>query len=199
MNNRFHRAILMTIALAATLFISGCIDLGGSNQTQTTTANDKIKTYETSAFTISIPTEWEMIDAKQFTADVPKETIVVFRNNVKNETFTANIVIVKNSLQEPVDTLEYAKMVLNRQSTGLYDYKESRREEAKISIGGKDAQTFFTDFQAKKTAAENTVRYLQTYGVKDNAAYIVTGAASTKENDSIIKTIEDTVKSFKLK
>jgi len=196
----FPKRALLTI-LSGILFFSvaGCIDLGGSSSSQATPTDDKSKAYETAAFTITIPKEWEVIGEKQFTSIVPGETVVVFRNNVKNETFTANVVIIKNSLLEPVDNLEYAKMVLNREKTGLYDYKESRRDEAKISIGGKELPTFFADFQAKKSSEEKLVRYLQTYAVKDNAAYIVTGGASPKENDSTIKTIEEMVKSFKLK
>jgi hypothetical protein len=185
--------------LSMIFILGGCINLGGSGQAQTTATDEKSKTYETSAFTVTIPKEWEVIEAKNFTSDVPKETVVVFRNNVKNETFTANLVIVKNSLQESVDNVEYAKMVLNRQKTGLYDYKEARRDEIKLTVAGKETDAYFTDFSAKKSAEEKIVRYLQTYAVKDNNAYIATGAVSTKENDSVVKTVEDMVKSFRLK
>jgi len=199
MKNQSPKKIMIASALAALFFLGGCINLSGSSPSQTTPADEKNKTYETSAFTISIPTEWEVIESKQFTSEVPPETVVVFRNNVKNETFTANVVIVKNALQTAEPTLEYAKMVLNRQQSGLVNYKETRRDDAKVSIGGKDTDTFLAEFQAKKTASDQTVRYIQTYAVKDNAAYIVTGAMSTQENDSTAKTIEDMVKSFKLK
>jgi hypothetical protein len=191
---------ILSVALSAILFLSlgGCFNLGGSQTTQKP-VDERSKVYETNEFTITVPKTWEVIEKKDFTSDVPAETVVVFRNNVKNETFTANMVIVKNTLQEPIATLEYAKMVLNRQKSGLYDYKESRRDETKITIGGNEDPTFFTLFEAKKSTEENSVRYLQTYGIKGKSAYIVTGAVSTQENDSVVKDIENMVKSFKLK
>lgn len=195
----FNKFASTFLAVTSILLLSSCINLGGTQSATTSSTDERIKTYDTSEFTISVPKEWEIIDKKQFTDEVPPETIVVFRNNVKNETFTANLAVIKNNLQGPVDTLEYAKMVLNRQKSGLFDYKESTRDEYKVSIGGKDTATYFSTFEAKKTANDKLVKYIQTYAVKDNAAYIITGAVSTKENDSVIKTIEDMVKSFKLK
>lgn len=185
--------------IIGSLTLAGCFNFGSGSTTQTPKTDATTKVYETGDFTITVPVAWEVIEKKDFTSDVPTQTVVVFRNNVKNETFTANIVIINNALQQPVETLEYAKMVNNRQKSGLYDYKETTHEDFKISIGGNDVNTYFVGFEAKKTAAENAVRYLQTYAVKGNNAYIVTGALSPAENDSVAKTIEDAVKSFKLK
>jgi hypothetical protein len=199
MKQWFSKKIMIAISLTSLVYFGGCINLSGSPQSQTTPADEKNKIYETNAFTISVPKEWEIIESKQFTAEVPPETVVVFRNNVKNETFTANVVIIKNTLLSAKTTLEYAKMVLNRQQSGLIDYKESKRDEVKVKIAGQDTNTLLAEFQAKKSASDQMVRYIQTYAVKENNAFIVTGAMSTKENDSIAKTIENMIKSFQLK
>jgi hypothetical protein len=194
------RHFILTASILSLLILSGCLNFGGDSSGEPAkTANENTITYDTGEFSIVVPKDWEIIESKDFTSEVPNETVVVFRNNVKNENFTANVNIVRNALQEPVSTLDYAKMVLNREKNGLYNYKESRRDSVKISIGGTETDTFFVLFEAKKSADDKNIRYLQTYGVKGDSAYIVTGAASPQEDANMIKTIEDTVKSFKLK
>lgn len=194
------KQIIRILLPIITIFVlSGCFDLGGSKPAETKPIDERSLLYETSEFSITIPKTWEVIEKKDFTSDVPAETVVVFRNNVKNENFTANVVVVKNNLLEPIVTLEYAKMVKNRQKAGLIDYKESRQDESKITIGTTEEPTYFNLFEAKKSAQDKLVRYLQTYAVKGNSAYIITGAVLPTENDATVKTIEDTVKTFKLK
>jgi hypothetical protein len=193
------RGFIWVASILSVLTLSGCINLSGGTSGGTNTTTDQTQLYETSGFSITIPKSWDIIEKKDFTSEVPEETQVVFRNNVKNENFTANVNIVKNALQQPVSTADYANMVLNREKTGLFDYKESRKDPVKISIGGTDTDTFFVLFEAKKSTGDNVVRYLQTYGVKSDSAYIVTGAVSPQENAAMVSTIETVVKSFKLK
>lgn len=187
--------MLAAFVLVAVFVFGGCFNLGGGGTTTDTTS----KVYETNEYAIKIPREWEVIGKNEFTSEVPPETDVVFRNNVKNETFTANVVIVKNTLQENLPTLEYAKRVYNRQQSGLYDFKEVKKDPFKIKIGGKEEETFFLRFEARKSLDEQPVRYFQTYAVKGNNAYIITGGTSLQENEATAKLIEDTVKSFVLK
>jgi hypothetical protein len=194
------RQLILTVSTLSLLTLSGCINLGGGTTTPTKTATDQTtQVYETNEFSISIPKGWEIIEKKDFTSDVPATTQVVFRNNVKNETFTANVNIVKNTLQQTTSTTDYANMVLNREKTGLYNYTQSGKEQTKISIGGTETDTLLTLFEAKESTSANTVRYLQTYGVKSENAYIVTGSISPKENETVLTTIESIVKSFKIK
>jgi len=192
----FRRSLSIIFLSLLVLSLGGCFNFGGS----TTKSEDaRNQTYENSEISIQIPKEWETIEKKDFTSDVPAVTLVVFRNNVKNETFTANVNIVSNPLQETVDSVEYAKLVYNRQKNGLYDFQELKREDLKIKIGGKDTATTYLVFTAKKATDQPDVKYLQVYAVKNNLAYIVTGAVSPKENDVTVQTIESIVKSFQLK
>jgi hypothetical protein len=191
---------VLAIATLSIFVLGGCFNFGGSSPVSgTKTVDERSKLYDTNDFSAVIPKDWEIISKAEFTAGVPEETEVVFRNNVKNEDFTANVNIVKNNLQEPISTVEYAKRVGNRQNTGLYNYKESKNDPIKISIGDKEVDSFYRLFEAQKGPDEKLVRYMQIYGVKGDSAYIITGAVSPKENDAVIKTIEDIVKSFKLK
>ena len=190
--NKFIKFSLLFLIIIS---IGGCFSFGGDSD-QEQPAEEGYTTYRTDNFSIDVPSKWDVINQDEFTSDVPEVTVVVFRNNVKNETFTANVNIVARKLQEPIDSLEYAKMVVNRQSSGLIDYRELSKEEVKISGGETD--TLLTIFEARKNADDNLVKYIQTYGVRGDTALIVTGAVSPQESESVVQTIEKIVKSFSL-
>jgi len=191
---------IITILAVSPLLLGGCLNFGGGKQTPSTIAEDQTnRVYETPEFAVKFPRVWDLIEKKDFTADVPQETVVVFRNNVKNEDFTANINVVRNVLQNQKETLEYAKEVIQRQMTGLYEYKELKRDSTKITINGQQVDTYFLIFEAKKDLADQPARFIQTFGVKGNNGYIIMGAVSTKEDAGVQKTVEDIVKSFTVK
>ena len=125
--------------------------------------------------------------------------MVIIRNNVKNETFTANVNIVKRGLEQATDSTQYANLVGNRQKSGLVDYDEVKKEESGVTIGDQKTPSYFVVFNARKTTQDQLIRYWQTYAIKDNFAYIITGASSTNESESTSKIIENIVKSFRLR
>jgi hypothetical protein len=191
--------ILPTILIVSVLSFSGCFGSGGDGPDTEEPSDTGFTVYATNQFEIDVPSEWEVIDRKDFTSEVPNETVVVFRNNVKNETFTANVNIVANNLQKPVSSLEYAKLVNNRQKSGLIEYSEKSKDEIKIRIGDQEVDTFLTAFEARIGTDDNLVRYIQTYGVQGSTAYIVSGAVSPSESESVVQRVEKIVKSIRLK
>ena len=68
------------IALTA-LSLAGC---GGSGTQQKPTSDERSRVIENTEYTMRIPREWDTIESKDFTSDVPQETAIVVRNNVKN-------------------------------------------------------------------------------------------------------------------
>jgi len=192
MTKLFKYILLVAMVLA----FSGCFSFGGDEDAQTT--EEGFTTYKTANFSVDVPSAWDVLNQDEFTSDVPDVTVVVFRNNVKNETFTANVNIVAKQIQEAVSSDEYAKLVVNRQSSGLVDYSEISKDSAKVMIGGSEADTLLTKFEARKDVDDNLVRYIQTYGVKGNTAFIVTGAISPQESESVVQLVEKVVKSFAL-
>ncbi len=188
----FNFSILAFTVIA----LSGC---GGSSTQQQTAANNQSRVIDNTEFTMTIPREWDVIESKDFTSDVPPETIIVVRNNVKNENFTANVNIVRRNLQATEASLDFAKEVINRQKTGLLNYKEDKNETAKIQIAGKPNDTYLETFEGKKDAQSDLIDFYQTYAVKGNYAYIVTGSYSPQETNDNINTVQTIVKSFTLK
>lgn len=194
---------LIAIALVVpALFFSGCFSVDNSGGSTTTSAQGQgsnlTKTYNNNQFAFSFPADWDVIEQKDFTSDIPRETQVVVRNNLKNDTFTANVNVVKNDLQATQSSLDYAKEILNRQKTGLLDYKETKREIIQIPVGGQNTETYYTEFEARLNQTDPVTRFFQTYAVKDKAGYIIMGASSTQENTAVIDKVSAAVKSFKV-
>lgn len=189
---------LFPLIILSLFSLSGCFNFFEEETSQTDTSLIT-STYQTTDFTITIPNDWEVIDQNDFTADVPPETLVVFRNNVKNETFTANVNIVQRGLQENVSAAEYANLVNNRQKSGLIDYNETRKENITLPFGDQQVDSYFIAFEARKSTSDSLTRYVQTYAVRNSSAFIITGAFSPQENDVTSQTIENIVRSFQLK
>lgn len=196
--NLSKKILISTVALTI-LVLGGCSS--GSTTTPKTSDDDKTRIIDNAQydFNVRIPREWDVIEAKDFTSEVPKQTVIVFRNNVKNEDFTANVNVIRNTLQTPRETLDYAKQVLNRQKGGLYNYRETARDLVQVSITGKKVDTYLTHFEAKKDPASELTKFVQTYAVKGSEAYIVTGSLSPKENTNNANTVDEIVKSFTIK
>lgn len=189
----FHLA-LTALTLVA---LAGC---GGSGGQQTApTTDDRSRVIENPEFTMRIPREWDVIESKDFTSEVPPETILVMRNNVKNDNFTANVNVVRRDLQTTKETLEYAKEVINRQKTGLLNYKESKRDVTKMKVGDKEVDSYIVTFEGKKDAQSDLIVFVQTYAVKGTRGYIVTGSYAPQESGDNKNTVEEIIKSFSLK
>lgn len=188
------------IILSILLTLSGCFSLDGSGSTPTDNnpAGAQSRTYNNNQFSFAFPSSWDVIEPKDFTSDIPRETQVVVRNNIKNDTFTANINIVKNDLQTDKSSLDYAKEILNRQKTGLLDYKETKRELIKLPIGGQDQETYYVEFDARLNATDPVTRFIQTYAVKDRAGFIMMASYSQQENTTVIDQLQKMVKSFRV-
>ncbi len=198
MNSRFSRRL--PLLLLGTLFLfSGCFNFGSGSSTTTATNDARFNLYENSDYSLSVPKNWDTIDKTQFTAEVPEETDVVFRNNVKNETYTADIAIIRRPFQTSLPSLEFAKYVYNRQSSGLYDFKELRKDLVKIKVAGKEEDTFLLIFEARKSPKDKLLRFYQTFGFKNNVGFIAIGSLSPQEDANTAKLIEDSIKSLVVK
>lgn len=193
------KLFISSIVISTSILLSGCFgtDDAGSIPAPDDTSNET-KTYTSSEFSIKFPASWDVIDPKDFTSEIPPETVVALRNNIKNDTYTANINIVKNSLQTSKSSLDYAKEILNRQKTGLLDYKETKREIVKIIVSGQPQETYYTEFEARLNQTDPIIKFVQTYAVKDRAGYIAMGAYSMQENSVVSEQVKTSVKTLNI-
>lgn len=177
MNNKIK---LFSLIFISSLLLSGCLTTGDSSSNSGSQQEDnnyqQTLKYINNQFSFNFPERWDLIEPKDFTSEIPQETQVVVRNNIKNETFTANVNVVKNTLQESLSSLDYAKAILNRQQTGLLDYKETKRELVKIKVAGQEEDTYYIEFTARLNATDPLTKFIQTFGVKDKNGYIILGS-----------------------
>jgi hypothetical protein len=189
---------VLIIAAASLTLLTGCFNTDSGTASNATPPSDQTKVYNNNQFALSFPANWDVIQPNDFTSEIPRETQVVVRNNIKNDTFTANVNVVKNDLQTTLSNLDYAKEILNRQKTGLLDYKETKREIVKVSVGGSDQETYYVEFEARLNSTEPVTKFIQSFGVKDKAGFIVMAAYSQNESDTVVTALTNVVKSFRV-
>lgn len=178
------------------LILSGC----GSDESKDGTAQNPSEAsksnYETNEFQISYPSDWEVIDSTSYTSNVPPQTIVAFRNNIKSEVFTANLTVNKSELLEVVSSLDFAISSLAKAKSTLVSFEEINNEDYSIEFNDNTIETSITEFQGKKTASDPPVRFKRLYLVNGNQAFTVTGAYLSSEDEAVIQAIDDMLRSF---
>jgi len=192
----------LLLILSTTLLLSGCFgsdsaisDLTSSNGA----SNPNFKIYETAGFSIEMPNDWEIIDSKTFTSNVPAETIIGFRNNLRNEVFTANVNISQTKIPEETLSIDFGKSTLLKAKESLVGFKELSKEDISLQISDTEITTFISGFEGKKSPADPIVNFKQLYISYKGAGYTVTGAYLPIEDESVVKMIDAMLHSFSLK
>ncbi len=178
------------------LTMTGCLGGGGSDEQQSVVPNSKI--FSVDEFDIEYPRDWRVLTSKDFPNDVPKETKLVFQQNVKGE-FIVNVNLGRVSVPEGTVTMDYAKRLIQEQRNGLVNYQEIGREEIQLPVGEGTADTVLVTFTAKRSPEAVERKFVQTYLVKDGFAYVLTGAMRTNESETLVELVTSVLRSFKLK
>jgi len=192
------RKVSILVILFSLFAFTGCFD--NNNPENTTSQLKNFTTYNAPNFSISIPNQWQIIEPKDFSSEIPKETQIIFRDNIQSSSFTANANVTKRILTKPISSLEYGKQVLNENKKSLLNFKEiSRDEEFNIIIGGQTQKTLFVLFEGKENEVKPTIRIAQTYAVNSSDAYTITAAYLPESLELQSETASNIVKSFKIK
>lgn len=188
---------LFGLVTVISLSLTGCF--GSGSNSSATKALDGYSLYDGADFTSQVPKDWETITDAKFRSDMPKGTVIAFRNNVRNMRFTANIAVIKNNLTETVSSLDYAKALQKKVSNDLSGYKELAADKTKISIGGKEEESLYLYFEGRENADSDVKRFMQFSGVKGKTAYIITCAFLWSEGEGMEKKLDTAIKSFAVK
>jgi hypothetical protein len=194
----------MNKKIISVIFMFGfLISLNGCFGSDSTSPTPEIKTqttlYENDEFSIYFPSEWEKIEKTDFTSEMPKETQVAFRNNVKSEIFTANVNVSKTDISERLTSKEYANEIIESQKQNLKNFKEITKEDLNLKISSTDVSSVLYVFDGKQRASDETAKFSQTYLVKGNTGYIATCAVSLTEDENTASICENMIRSFGLK
>ncbi len=179
------------------LFLTAC---GGGNSSSTIGSIMPGKVlYETSTFSIQIPKEWETIDKNSFTSNVPSETIVGFRNNIKSNIFTANVNVSQKQVATELAAKDFAKSTLEILRNNLIGYQLLNESESKTNYAEEILNSYKTEFEGKKSSSEAIIHFKQIYAVNNGTSYIITAAYLPNEDESVVNTVGEMLNSFMLK
>lgn len=153
--------------------------------------------YSSTTFAVEVPNDWEVIS--QFTSDYPDNTLVVFRNNLKDMDFIANVNIVAESVDKDLGNGDYALETLQFHSESLIDYKLIEQQEVEIKINSQMTPTYLNYFEGRNSISSDLLKFVQVYGTNNGLGYIITGTFLPDEDEFIRENCVHVVKSLEIK
>lgn len=192
----FFKLVLFSLV---TLTFSACLGIGEDTDTAPVESSNESTTYQNSELSIAIPKDWEIIESKDFSDRVASNTVIAFRNNMKNDIFTANINIITNERLSDKSSSDHAKEIINSEKATITEYKELVRETVSLKNAGNTDETEFIIFEGKNSADQDLTRYAQVFLAKGDKVYIVTGSYRPTEEEKTTQLIQQSLKSFELK
>lgn len=190
------KSSVLILFVLITSLLGGCF----SSSPATENAETGYHYYATDALRIQVPNEWEILTPTAFTNETPKNTIVGFRNNIRNARFTSNVVIIENPVtQEKTTTLDYAKALYSKVKDSLNDFHEIQAEQKKIIVHGTETDSLYTVSQGRESTTADVKQFYYISGVINGHAYIVVGSMLLSEGDATAKKLETIVQSFEIK
>jgi len=183
---------------------TGCLGIGGDAEpTDTTTptqgAPQSYKNFENKDFSIIYPENWEVLNEDSFTSNVPATTVVVFRNNIKSDIFTANLNVSQATIAEDTTSEDFALQTLNTEKYNLIGFSELKRENYTLGTGENAIKTFLVTFKGRKTITETLVEFKQICIALNGFGIIVTAAYLPNEDQNVVFKLDEMVRAFTLK
>lgn len=148
---------------------------------------------------MQVPDSWETLTPLNFKSNISKNTLAAFRNNLRDPSFTANIVVLKNELASEISSTDYAKALNEKLKNNLSSYKEILIEKFNVNIEGKESESLFTHVEGRERPEADLKRFIQVSAVKEKNAFNVLGAYLAKGDEGLAKKIETSVRSFEVK
>lgn len=187
------KKLIFTFLFLPTLLLTGCFGENGP-------AIDGVienGSFVSSDVMLDLPQDWEAFT--DIGETYPPNTLLVTRNNVKANTFIANVNLAYVEAEKDVDLNAFANQMMETHRDTLLNFKEVSRGPLEIKVGGEPATSVLNVFEGKRTPESQKLAFLQTYGYKGNTVYIVTGMYNFSEERFAKEKVENTVRSFEIK
>lgn len=189
---------LLLTFIGAAVLLSGCFG-SGDKEKDPEKKIEGFHSYETEEFRIQAPDDWETLTPLNFPSNIPKNTLAAFRSNLRDPSFTANIVILKNELSSEVSSADYSKALGNTLKNSLSAYREILVEKFNMVVSGKETESVFSHVEGRDRPDADLKRFIQISGVNGKTAYNVLGAYPATGDEGLAKKIETVVRSFEVK
>ncbi len=183
--------------LPALLVLGGCGSDDSQSETDTEQAG-KVK-YVSTNFELFIPQEWEIIEKKDLTSSISQEVSVAFRNNIKSEIFTANMVITETAVESTTNVEDFAKSTTTNIKKGLLNLGEIASTSSNITSGETALPAITIEFEGKKGPGEPNIHFKLFFVVNNGIGYTITTAYLPTEDESVVKMTDEMLNSFTLK
>ncbi len=185
-----RKMAIISVALSS-LLLSGCLGIASiTGSTSGIKAIDGYTVHDGGSFKILVPIGWEVSAAPN--------VLVAFRDNVRNPSFTANVVVVKNTLPGEATTLDYAKVLYEKIKNSLSSFKEGAQDATQLRVDGVATDTIFTDVQGREGPDRDLKRFMHLSGVSGTTAYVVAGSMLVGEGEATAKKMETMIRSFEV-
>ncbi len=180
------------LLLSSLILFTAC----GSDSPESPEESAGWKTFEGSSFSMKYPQDWEVLEKKDFTSNVPPSTVVAFRNNIKDDIFTANLNINVGEADEKLTAEDYAKSTKSKLKDSLVGFTETKTEPVTL---GEDLKGYELQFTGKKSSADPVINFRQIFIVNDGIGYTINAAYRQNEDESVVNFLNEMINSFSLK
>jgi len=187
---------ILAILLSLSLFISSCG--GEESELPDGETADQLQ-YETETFGILFPQDWEILEGRNLTSEVPLETVVNFRNNLRNEVHTANVNISITNLESDIGLGDFVASTLNNAKNTLVEFSEISAEETSVSTANDNISGTVLEFEGRKDALSNPLIFKQLLTINNGTGYAVTASYLPNEDQTVIIWISEMLNSFSLR
>ena len=95
--------------------------------------------------------------------------------------------------------MKFAESLIASNEKRVINFTEVERMNETITVGGVTSDTILLRFTGKENLADETLEFLQVYGVKGTNGYVVTGAYDPNDQDNEATKIVQSLQTFKIK
>lgn len=190
---------IIAMTVIALFGLTACFGDTSENEEKDTSLPPMYKKYEKPDLSIIYPRDWEVLSQSDFTSNVPSSTVVVFRNNIKNDIFTSNLNISQAQISVGTTSEDFAIQTINTQKYNLVGYTEIKREDYVFGDKLTGEKTFIVTFQGRKTVTENLIEFKQLCIARNGYGIIVTAAYLPNEEQSVVIMLDEMIRSLALK
>lgn len=136
-------------------------------------SNDSVESvFENNNFSMIIPSSWEILENINETLPTPANWEIVFdaKSTKQNDDFYRNILVLKQELSSQISSLDFT--IWNHVSASDEYFYIKLLSEKNVIIDSKKTKIY--QFDARYSDSTPIVKFLQTWIVCDNQAFLIT-------------------------